>query len=88
MIEFGKDPVSLADFTWELDVALKSFNSDYEAKRQKDIAMQAPLVHALPKGSFHEWLRSKDKLGGQHKVPRLSNDRKILDELHEIVRNS
>jgi len=88
MIEFGKDPVSLADFTWELDVALKSFNSDYEAKRQKDIAMRAPLIHALPKGSFHEWLRSKDKLGGQHKVPRLSNDRKILDELHEIVRNS
>jgi len=85
MIEFGKDPVSLADFTWELDVALKSLNSDYEAKRQKDIAMKSPIVHALPKGSFHEWLRSKGKLGGQHKVPRLSNDRKILDELREIV---
>lgn len=88
MIEFGKDPVSLDHFSWELDAALKSLNSDYEAKRQKDIAMQAPLVHALPKGSFHEWLRQKGKLGGQHKVPRLSNDRKILDELGLIVRKS
>ncbi len=88
MIEFGKDPVSLDHFTWELDAALKSLNSDYEAKRQKDIAMIAPLVHALPRGTFHEWLRRKGKLGGQHKVPRLSNDRSILDQLGDIIRKS
>ena len=85
MIEFSKDPVSLDHFTYELDAALKSVNSDYEAKRQKDIAMQPPLVSSLPHGVFHEWLRRKGKLGGQHKVPRLSNDRKIIVELQEIL---
>jgi GH3 auxin-responsive promoter len=85
MIEFSKDPVSLDHFSYELDAALKSVNSDYEAKRQKDIAMQPPLVSALPRGVFHEWLRRKGKLGGQHKVPRLSNDRKVIDELRQIL---
>jgi GH3 auxin-responsive promoter len=85
MIEFAREPISMADFTWELDQALKSLNSDYEAKRQKDIAMRAPMVHTMPKGVFHEWLRRKGKLGGQHKVPRLNNDRMILDELRTIM---
>ena len=49
--------------------ALKTINSDYEAKRYKDIALSLPVVHALKKGTFTEWLRSKGKLGGQHKVP-------------------
>ena len=81
LIEFEKPPENIIEFTKELDAALKSVNSDYEAKRHKDIALGMPKVHSLPKGSFTIWLRSKNKMGGQHKVPRLSNDRKILEEI-------
>jgi hypothetical protein len=81
LIEFEKAPVSMEDFVYELDHALKSVNSDYEAKRHKDIALRAPIIHAVKKGTFHQWLQQKGKLGGQHKVPRLSNDRKILEEI-------
>lgn len=84
LIEFDKEPADLKAFTRELDAGLQSLNSDYEAKRQKNIALSMPLVHALPKGTFTEWLRCKGKLGGQHKVPRLSNDRKILEEILSI----
>jgi hypothetical protein len=81
LIEFEEKPESLEHFTYELDHALKSLNSDYEAKRYKDIALRMPLVKSLPKGLFAQWLRSKGKLGGQHKVPRLSNDRKYVEEI-------
>jgi hypothetical protein len=81
LIEFEKDPSSLDTFTKELDTALKSINSDYEAKRHKSIALGLPVIHALKKGTFTEWLRSKGKLGGQHKVPRLSNERQYLEEI-------
>jgi hypothetical protein len=87
LIEFDKAPVDLSQFTIELDSALKNCNSDYEAKRQKDIALRMPVVHALPKGIFNAWLRSKGKLGGQHKVPRLSNERVILEEILAITKN-
>jgi len=81
LIEFDKEPPSLEDFTDELDAALKNINSDYEAKRHKSIALGLPVIHSLKKGVFNEWLRSKGKLGGQHKVPRLSNERKFVDEI-------
>jgi hypothetical protein len=81
LIEFEKEPGNLTAFIYELDNALKELNSDYEAKRHKDIALRLPIVHVLPKGSFNEWLKSKDKLGGQHKVPRLSNERIIIEEI-------
>ena len=81
MIEFEKEPESLETFAKELDNALKNINSDYEAKRYKDIALRMPLVHSLRKGVFTEWLRSKGKLGGQHKVPRLNNERTLLEEI-------
>ena len=84
LIEFEKDPDSLENFTLELDAALKSINSDYEAKRYKSIALGLPVVHALRKGVFAEWLHSKGKLGGQHKVPRLSNERKYLEEILQL----
>ena len=84
LIEFEKEPVSLEKFTMELDAALKSLNSDYEAKRQKDIALRMPLVHSLNKGTFSLWLSEKGKLGGQHKIPRLSNERKYVDEILQI----
>ncbi len=81
LIEFEKEPESLSRFAEELDKALKEQNSDYEAKRYKDIALRPPIVKSVPKGLFTSWLRQKGKLGGQHKVPRLSNDRKNIDEL-------
>jgi hypothetical protein len=81
LIEFEKEPGSLDAFTKELDTALKNTNSDYEAKRHKDIALRLPIIHSLKKGTFSEWLHSKGKLGGQHKVPRLSNERNLVEEI-------
>ena len=68
-----------------MDNALKEINSDYEAKRHKDIALRMPIVHVMPKGGFNLWLKDKGKLGGQHKVPRLSNDRHYVDEILPYV---
>jgi hypothetical protein len=86
LIEFEVPPHDLRAFTAELDQQLKSVNSDYEAKRYKDIALREPIVHALAKGTFTDWLRSKGKLGGQHKVPRLNNDRKYVEEILKFYR--
>lgn len=85
LIEFEKEPANIQEFAYELDCALKNINSDYEAKRHKDIALRMPVIHNLPKNSFTEWLRSKGKLGGQHKVPRLSNERKFVEEILSII---
>ena len=85
LIEFEKEPGDLVQFTTELDEALKQINSDYEAKRYRDIALQKPLLHSLKKGIFSRWLREKGKLGGQHKVPRLSNDRKFIEEIKLLM---
>ena len=81
LIEFETEPSSLEQFTVELDKALQSLNSDYEAKRHKSIALRMPLVRKLSKGIFSSWLKNKGKLGGQHKVPRLSNDRNYIEEI-------
>ncbi|HEX2630884.1 MAG TPA: GH3 auxin-responsive promoter family protein, partial [Chitinophagaceae bacterium] len=70
-----------------LDATLKNINSDYEAKRHKDIALRMPVLHAVKKGTFTEWLRSRGKLGGQHKVPRLSNERKYLEEILALAKS-
>ncbi len=81
LIEFEKAPISLEYFTAVLDNALKSLNSDYEAKRYKDLALRFPIIRNLPQDSFYEWLKSKGKLGGQYKVPRLCNNREILEDI-------
>lgn len=81
LIEFEKEPSSLDQFTLALDDALQSVNSDYEAKRYKNIALHLPRLHQMPRGLFNEWLKSKGKLGGQHKVPRLGNDRQLIEEI-------
>lgn len=81
LVEFEKEPASLEQFTIELDKALQSINSDYEAKRYKNIALHEPVLHMMPKGLFNDWLKSKGKLGGQHKVPRLSNERMLIEEI-------
>jgi GH3 auxin-responsive promoter len=86
LIEFEKEPANLENFTDELDKALKNANSDYEAKRHKDIALGKPIIHSLQKGIFDAWLKSKGKFGGQHKVPRLSNERILLEELKQLAR--
>jgi hypothetical protein len=85
LIEFDKVPENIDEFTEALDSALKSVNSDYEAKRYKNIALRMPIVHILQRGTFRKWLKKKGKLGGQHKVPRLNNDRHFIEEILELV---
>lgn len=81
LIEFEQAPASIEAFKAMLDAALKELNSDYEAKRHRDMALTMPVVHALPEGVFNKWLKQKGKLGGQHKVPRLSNERIFVEEI-------
>ena len=68
-------------FTDFLDSALKKLNSDYEAKRHKNLALEAPFVHSVPEGTFYEWLKRRGRLGGQNKVPRLANNREYLEDI-------
>jgi phenylacetate-coenzyme A ligase PaaK-like adenylate-forming protein len=81
VIEFNKTPENMNYFTELLDNALKSINSDYEAKRYNSMALAMPRIHVARDGLFYTWLKKKDKLGGQHKVPRLSNSRSFVEEL-------
>lgn len=84
LIEFSKKPDSLEKFAHILDKTLQEINSDYEAKRYKDITLQhLELIEARP-DLFNDWLKMKGKLGGQHKVPRLSNSRTYIEELLKI----
>ena len=85
IIEFEKSPDDIDKFAELLDSTLKSINSDYEAKRYKDINLVKPIVRPVPKGTFHLWLKSKNKLGGQNKVPRLSNTREFIEELYPFA---
>lgn len=84
LIEFEKEPDNLDVFVSLLDNALMSLNSDYEAKRYKNITLAPPIVHSVKKGLFYNWLKDKGKLGGQNKIPRLANNRQYLDELLEL----
>jgi hypothetical protein len=85
LIAFDKEPEDLSLFVEALDTALKQINSDYEAKRHKDIALRLPVVHAVPPQTFENWLRYRGKLGGQHKVPRLSNERDTLEQIKAFM---
>ena len=85
LVEFDKEPKNLAYFIRCFDQSLMSLNSDYEAKRTNDLTISAPVVRILPNGTFYDWLKSKGKLGGQHKVPRLSNNRELIDELNSVI---
>lgn len=85
LIEFEHEPKDLDAFTDALDKALQQTNSDYEAKRYRELALRKPLLHKINKGLFNNWLKSKGKLGGQHKIPRLSNDRKIMDDILQFI---
>ena len=81
LIEFSKEPDSLERFAEILDTTLQQINSDYEAKRYKNITLQPLEIVVARKNLFNDWLKSKGKLGGQHKVPRLSNSRQYIEEM-------
>ncbi len=85
IIEFEKKPKEFERFIDILDNTLREVNSDYDAKRFKDMALRRPKVHMAPNNLFYNWLKAKGKLGGQHKVPRLANERKYMDELLEMM---
>ncbi len=85
LIEFTRPPENLDVFTDNFDNALKSLNSDYEAKRYKNMVLGQPVIKSLPTNTFYKWLKKRDKLGGQNKVPRLSNDRRYVDDILELI---
>jgi hypothetical protein len=84
LIEFSKAPSDLAQFADLLDQRLQQLNSDYEAKRYKDITLQHLEIIPARQGLFNDWLKSRGKLGGQHKVPRLSNSREHIEQLLKL----
>ncbi|HVD96797.1 MAG TPA: GH3 auxin-responsive promoter family protein [Cytophagaceae bacterium] len=81
VIEFVIPPSDLENFTTILDNALREVNSDYDAKRYKDLALQRPIIHSASEGTFYKWLKKKGRIGAQIKVPRLSNNRDYIDEI-------
>jgi GH3 auxin-responsive promoter. len=87
LIEFEKPPVSMEHFTNCLDEKLQQLNSDYEAKRYKEISLQSPEIIIARKNLFFDWMKLHNKLGGQHKIPSLSNNRDIINELLDMNNN-
>lgn len=81
IIEFEKEPISIDNFINILDIKLREVNSDYDAKRFKDIILTKPILHSVPKDTFYKWMKEHNKLGGQNKVPRLSNSREYVEEI-------
>ena len=86
LIEFSKEPDNLEFFAETFDNALKSLNSDYEAKRYHDMILRAPIIRNLPPQTFYRWMKQRGKLGGQNKVPRLANDRTYVDEILKMLK--
>lgn len=84
-VEFSTPPNDLAQFTKIVDETIMSLNSDYEAKRARNVTLIAPRMHSLPEGTFYGWMRHRGKMGGQNKVPRLSNDRTYAESLLEYM---
>ena len=85
VIEFDKEPNDMDKFSAILDISLQELNSDYEAKRYKNIILQKPKINVVEKGTFYNWLKNKGKLGGQNKIPRLANNRECLDEILKLI---
>jgi hypothetical protein len=81
IIEFQKEPSNLIKFQQLLDETLQTINSDYEAKRYNNMTLNPLKVNVARKNLFYDWLKENDKLGGQHKIPRLSNQRDYLEQL-------
>jgi hypothetical protein len=85
LIEFVNEPTDFSRFCQLLDENLREINSDYDAKRYKNMILDKPKIHQIPKGTFDRWLKSKDKLGGQNKIPRLLNERTIINEIQHFL---
>lgn len=85
IIEFDKVPDDMQRFTEIFDKALQEVNSDYEAKRYKNLVLKMPQIISVPKGTFYQWLKTRGKLGGQNKVPRLSNNREYIEEILKLI---
>ena len=85
LIEFEKIPADISYFGYLLDGALKKNNSDYEAKRYQNKVLNDPVIRVMPEGTFYNWMKMHEKLGGQHKVPRLANHRKFVEEINSMV---
>ena len=85
VIEFKKSPNDLEKFVDILDSTMRRLNSDYDAKRYKDIALERPVIHPVSEGTFYMWMKKRNKLGGQHKVPRLVNSREYIDEILKML---
>ncbi|AMR30297.1 hypothetical protein A0256_02130 [Mucilaginibacter sp. PAMC 26640] len=85
LIEFEKQPAEFERFVDLLDSTLRRVNSDYDAKRFKDMALRRPIVHKVAEGTFFNWMKQKGKLGGQHKVPRLANNRDYVDAILKML---
>ncbi|MDE6503008.1 MAG: GH3 auxin-responsive promoter family protein, partial [Muribaculaceae bacterium] len=85
LVEFDRTPDSVEEFADELDRTLRAVNSDYDAKRSHDLFLDRAEVIPAPAGLFNRWLASTGRLGGQRKVPRLSNDRIIIDALLSLI---
>jgi hypothetical protein len=88
IIEFKVEPPTLPAFAHELDEALRSINSDYDAKRHHNLALIAPKIHSVQEGTFYNWMKRRGKLGGQNKVPRLANSREYVDDILSMMRES
>lgn len=85
IVEFKILPSDHAKFIQVLDDTLRKVNSDYDAKRAQDIALVAPTVHSVAEGTFYNWMKKRGKLGGQNKVPRLSNSREFVDDILQMI---
>jgi hypothetical protein len=87
IVEFEKGPDDMDHFVSLFDGALKTINSDYEAKRHKNLSLERPHFVIAKPGLFYEWMKRRGKIGGQNKIPRLANDREYLDPLLELNRS-
>ncbi|MFM6975255.1 MAG: GH3 auxin-responsive promoter family protein [Sphingobacteriaceae bacterium] len=85
IIEFEQSPKDISRFGEILDQNLRELNSDYDAKRFKDMALRKPQIHLAPEGTFYKWMKTRGKLGGQHKVPRLANERRYVEEILALM---
>ncbi|HYG00848.1 MAG TPA: GH3 auxin-responsive promoter family protein [Chryseosolibacter sp.] len=86
IIEFKQKPESIEKFQYILDQALRSVNSDYDAKRNHDLALVAPKINVVEEGTFYNWMKQRGKLGGQNKVPRLFNTREYVDDILKMIK--
>lgn len=88
IIEFEQQPANFDEFCKSLDDTLREINSDYDAKRYKDMALRFPIIHNAPQDTFYKWMEKRGKLGGQNKVPRLANNREYLDSILTLIKHS